>query len=83
MPLDPRPVEQWETILGRLPALEGVNSDKICAERILGDIEGYQHPTGNERTRKRRQAVKDRDVTELRNAMLAFARMYYDAGVRP
>jgi hypothetical protein len=81
--MDPRPTDQWEQIFARLPAPNGLNSDAICAERVLGDIEGYQHPTGTENTRKRRQRVKDRDVTELSRAMIAFARMYYDAGVRP
>lgn len=82
--MDARPVEQWEQIFAKLPAPEGFNSDVLCAARVLGDIQGYSLPalarifaTG------RVQAVKDRDAQELANAMLAFARMYYDAGVRP
>ena len=79
----PRPVEQWSEILGRIPAPEGVNTDKLCAFRVLGDIEGYQHPSGSDATRKRRFRTMDRDSQELANAMIAFARMYFDAGVRP
>lgn len=82
MPLDPRPTEQWEQIFSKLPAPNGLNSDVLCAERVLGDIEGYQPPSGSEPTRKRRQAVKSRDAIELSHAMIAFARMYFDAGVR-
>lgn len=81
--MDAHTAETWETILGRLPAPNGIDSDKLCAERVLGDLVGYNHPGGSEATRKRRQADKDRDALELRNAMVAFARMYIDAGVRP
>ena len=80
---DPRPIEQWSEILGNILAPEGQNTDKLCAFRVLGDIEGYQHPSGNEATRKHRVRIKDRDSQELANAMIAFARMYFDAGVRP
>lgn len=81
--MDPRPVEQWIEIFSKLPAPAGMNSDRICAERVIGDFVGYTHPSGSEATRKRRQANKNRDSIELKNAMIAFARMYYDAGVRP
>lgn len=81
--LEPRPIEQWEQIFAKLPAPEGVNADVLCAHRALGDLVGYEHPTGTERTRKRRQEAKDRDAVELSRAMIAFARMYFDAGVRP
>ena len=81
--MDARPIEQWEQIFAKLPAPEGFNSDVLCAARVLGDIQGYSHPSGSEATRKRRQRIKDRDAQELAHAMLAFARMYYDAGVRP
>jgi hypothetical protein len=83
--LEPRPVEQWEQILARLPAPNsvGVDTDMLCAERVLGDLQGYQHPGGNEATRRRRAGIKQRDAIELSRAMIAFARMYYDLGVRP
>ena len=78
-----RPIVQWEEILAKLPAPNGVNSDVICANRVLGDLVGYNHPSGSMATRNRRQAIKDNDAAELANAMLAFARMYFDQGVRP
>jgi len=81
--VDPRPAEQWDQIFAKLPSPAGMNSDQICAERVLGDLIGYTHPSGSEKTRRRRQAIKNRDSIELRNAMIAFARMYIDAGVRP
>jgi hypothetical protein len=77
--MDPRPAEQWDQIFAKLPAPAGLDSDYLCAERVLGDLIGYR-PSG---PIKRRVAFKTRDATELKNAMLAFARMYYDAGVRP
>lgn len=83
MTLPNRPAEQWDEIFKKLPAPNGLNSDVLCAERVLGDLDGYNHPSGNMTTRKKRQAAKDRDSKELANAMLAFARMYFDAGVRP
>jgi len=81
--MDARPVEQWIEIFGKIPAPNGVDADKLIAERVIGDLVGYEHPSGNFKTRERRQYRKDRDAQELRNAMIAFARMYYDTGVRP
>ena len=81
--MDPHSAETWDTIFAKLPSPAGMNSDQICAERVIGDLVGYNHPGGSEKTRKRRQADKNRDSIELKNAMIAFARMYIDAGVRP
>lgn len=81
--MDARPVEQWTEIFGKLPAPNGVDADKLMAERVIGDLIGYEHPSGSAPTRARRQERKTRDAEELRNAMIAFARIYFDAGVRP
>lgn len=70
-----RTPEQWEKILGDLAAPENQNSDQTCAARVLADMIGY------------RQNVNVNsgviDVANLANAMVAFARMYFDHGVRP
>lgn len=81
--MDARPVDQWTTILGKLPAPEGTNTEKLMARRIIGDLVGYNHPNGSERTRKRREIDADRDSQEIANGMIAYARMMFDAGVRP
>jgi hypothetical protein len=81
--MDARPVEQWEQIYAKLPAPNGVDGDKIIAERIIGDLIGYEQPSGNAATRARRQARKTHDVEELANALKAYARLYIDHGVRP
>lgn len=81
--MEARTIEQWEQVFAKLPAPNGENADVICARRVIGDLVGYLHPSGNENTRRRRQADKDHDSQELANAMLAFARMYFDHGIRP
>ena len=81
--MDPHSIENWEKILGQVPCPEGTNADLLCARRVIGDLIGYQHPGGNQQTYKRRLGVKNRDAEELKNAMIAFARMYFDAKVRP
>ena len=68
-----RPIEQWTEILGKLPSPEGQNSERLVADRIIGDLVGYRHSS------KQRQ----RDAAEIANAMQAYARMMFDAGVRP
>lgn len=81
--MDPRPVDQWQKILGDLPSPNGVNSEQVMARRIIGDLVGYSHPSGKPATRARRQRDAERDAAELANAMTAYARMMFDAGVRP
>jgi hypothetical protein len=71
--MDPRPIDQWTEILGKLPAPEGVVPEMIMARRILGDLVGYAH----------RKFTILRDSEELAHAMIAYARMMFDAGVRP
>jgi hypothetical protein len=81
--MDPRPIEQWQKILGDLPAPNGENAEYIMAQRIIGDFVGYEHPGGNARTRERRTAIRQRDAQELAHALQAYGRMMFDAGVRP
>ena len=81
--MDPHTIEQWMTILGRLPAPTGRTVEEIMAERILGDILGYQHPSGGANTYRRRSLIKDRDVKELANALTAYAKMLAEYGVKP
>lgn len=81
--MDPRPIDQWSEIFGKLSAPNGESAELICANRVIGDLIGYIHPSGNNETRKRREGIRFRDANELKNAMIAFARMYFDAGVRP
>lgn len=83
MTVNPRPVEQWLEILGALPSPEGVSTEKIMGRRIIGDLTGYSFPSGNAQTRARREGAADRDAQEIANAMTAYARMMFDAGVRP
>lgn len=71
--MDPRPVEQWVKILGDIPSPMGQHMERDMADRILGDIVNYRH----------KAKTRSRDAAELANAMQAYARMMFDAGVRP
>lgn len=68
-----RPIEQWMQILGDLPSPEGENSEVIMANRIFGDLTGYRDNSSH----------KSEDAKQLANAMIAYGRMMFDAGVRP
>jgi hypothetical protein len=81
--MEPHSVDSWAKILGDLPSPEGSNSELIMARRIIGDLLGYQHPSGNGRTRLRRELTTQRDTQELANALVAYGRLYFDHGVRP
>ncbi len=71
--MDVRTPETWMEILGDLPSPEGMVPEEIMANRVLGDLIGYRH------------SLKDRvhDARQLAAAMQAYARMMFDAGVRP
>jgi hypothetical protein len=71
--MEPRPIEDWQKILGDLPAPEGENMETIMGNRILGDMVGYRHGSRD----------RLRDAEEVGRAMVAYARMMFDAGVRP
>ena len=73
--MEPHSVETWETILGRLPSPEGLDTSRLCAERIAGDLVAF--------TYKITKAHRDRDIRELTNALIAFARLHAKAGVIP
>ena len=64
-------VDVWGEILGMLGAPAESAPEYICAQRILGDLVGYQH----------RNRHRDRDARELANALEAYAKMLQDAGV--
>jgi hypothetical protein len=81
--MEARPIEQWQQILGDVPCPNGFNMEKAMARRVIGDLVGYNHPSGSVSTRRRRQQDAERDAAELANAMTAYARMMFDAGVRP
>jgi hypothetical protein len=75
--LDPRPPEQWLQILENThrsitPTVDGADYETAMAARILGDIQGYEHPTGSQATRERREKIKHRDIAELANALRAY-----------
>ena len=68
-----RTVENWMKVLGDLPAPEGQNTEQLMAFRIMGDLTGYRDHAGH----------KDWDAVQLANALVAYARMMFDAKVRP
>lgn len=71
--MDVRPVDQWMQIFERLPASDiRIPVEEFVANRIIGDLVGYRHNS------------KDRqhDVSELTNAMIAYARLLDKHGVK-
>lgn len=65
-----RTVEAWIEIFSRTPAPE--SAEKAIASRILGDLWGYKHGS----------KYASQDVETLQAALIAYAKMLQEAGVK-
>ncbi len=68
-----RSIADWTAIFPKLPAPADVSVEQAIANRIIADLVGYQH--------KSKHRVSD--IDSIANALIVYAKMLHDNGVRP
>lgn len=68
-----RSIADWTAIFPKLASPADQSVEQTIANRIIADLVGYKHNSQHRRV----------DIDSLANALIVYAKMLADAGVRP